>query len=183
VTKLFAAAEGDMRLILALAAFGLRRGEICALKYGDVTTDGISVHADMIEDSDNKFHYKPLPKTYASIRFVRLPAQVIEMIGIGQPDDFIIDRTPNAVTHAFVRLRKSVGVNVRLHDLRHYYASVAAVLGVPDTYTADFGGWRRGSGTLKQVYQGLQDDAAVRFSDMISDHLSKVMQPQNATKD
>jgi integrase len=137
----------------------------------------------MIEDSDNKFHYKPLPKTYASIRFVRLPAQVIEMIGIGQPDDFIIDRTPNAVTHAFVRLRKSVGVNVRLHDLRHYYASVAAVLGVPDTYTADFGGWRRGSGTLKQVYQGLQDDAAVRFSDMISDHLSKVMQPQNATKD
>ena len=119
----------------------------------------------------------------ASVRVVSVPPHVVDLIGSGPPDDFIITRTPNAITHAFTRLRKRADVNIRFHDLRHYYASVAAVLGVPDTYAADFGGWRRGSGTLKQVYQGRQDDAAARYADMLSGHLTNIIQHEKFNTD
>lgn len=177
VQRLFSEADGDLKICIALAAYGsMRRGEICALKYRDVTGCQISVHADMVENGDNKFVYKEIPKTSDSVRTVTVPAEVAALIGTGPGDDFIIQRTPNAVTHAFTRLRNRVGIQICFHDLRHYFASIGAVLGIPDVYLSDFGGWRRGSGVLKDVYQNMIDDEKLRYQDIMTAHFSELLQ-------
>lgn len=177
VQALFFSADASMKVCISLAAFGsLRRGEICALKYGDISGDIISVHADMVENSDNQFEYKEIPKTSESIRLVRVPEAVIRLIGHGNPEDFIIQRTPNAVTHAFTRLRNRLGLNICLHDLRHYFASIGVVLGVPDTYLSHFGGWRQGSGVMKEVYQNIIEDEKNKYQELMKNHFSEIMQ-------
>lgn len=179
IQALFLAAEGDIQVCIALAAFGsMRRGEICALKYSDISGNTISVHADMVENEHNKFEYKEIPKTSDSVRTVILPEAVIGLINALEchDDGFIIHRTPNAVTHAFTRLRNRQGLTICLHDLRHYYASIGAVLGVPDTYLSQFGGWRPGSSVMKEVYQGTMKDMSEQYAaDMVS-HFERIMQ-------
>ena len=177
IATLFQAADPDMKLCIALAAFGsMRRGEICALKYEDVNGNIISVHADMVENENNKFEYKEIPKTSESVRTVLIPSQALDLIGHGEKDEFIVKRTPNAITHAFTRLRNEYAPGIRFHDLRHYFASIGAVLGVPDVYLSDFGGWRRGSGVMKEVYQGIMETESGRYAGIMADHFDKVMQ-------
>lgn len=178
IRELFFAADEELKLCISLAAFGsMRRGEICALKYKDVTGNFISVHADMVENEDCKFVYKEIPKTSDSIRTVKLPSQVIDMIGHGKPDDFIVKRNPPAVTYYFGRLRDKLGLDIRFHDLRHYFASIGAVLGVPDAYMSDFGGWRRGSTVMKEIYQNVIEDEKEKYQDVMVNHFSGLMFP------
>ena len=182
VQALYADADKEMKICIALAAFGgLRRGEICGLKYGDVKNGSISVHADMVENEHNQFVYKELPKTADSIRSVRVPNEVIKLIGKGKKDDFIVKRTPNAVTHAFTRLRNRQKLDICFHDLRHYFASVGAVLGIPDNYLADFGGWRRGSGVMKQIYQNIMVEERDKYQNIMVDHFSFMTQNMTQT--
>ena len=180
VKKLFESADGKMKICIALAAYcSMRRGEVCALKYGDITGDEIYIHADMVTDNSNVYHYKDMPKTSESVRTVRAPQQVIDLIGNGDPDDFVVGMMPYAVTKKFINLRNSLGLNIRFHDLRHYYASIGAVLGVPDIYLSDFGGWRRGSPVLKQTYQNAISDASAKYSEAMKDHFSSLIDGEN----
>ena len=177
VKNLFESADGDLKICIALAAFGsLRRGEICAIKYADIDGDRILVHADVVMDSDNNMVYKDMPKNSDSIRYVTVPHQVIELIGDGNPDDYITHYTPTGLTNAFRKHRNALDiVNIRLHDLRHFYASIGAVLGVPDIYVADFGGWRRGSSVLKQTYQNVMTEESDKYSALMSKHFSDLI--------
>lgn len=180
VRKLFEAAEGDHKTAIALAAFGsMRRGEICAMKYGDVSGNVIHIHADMVCDENNEYQYKEIPKTSDSDRYVMLPPEVIQMLGTGEPDEFIIKKTPNAITSHFTRLRNRVAPGIRFHDLRHYFASIGAALGIPDTYLSDFGGWRNGSGVMKEVYQGTMADKSAVFAGRMTEHFSDLINMQH----
>ena len=177
VQKLFKAADGDLKICIALAAFGsMRRGEICALKYKDIDGNRICVHADIVMDADNKAVYKDLPKTSDSIRYVMIPGQVRDLIGTGDPEDFITHYTPTGISNAYRKLRISLGIEkITFHDLRHYYASIGAVLGVPDIYVADFGGWKRGSPVLKQTYQNVMTEASERYSALMTEHFDRMI--------
>ena len=176
VRTLFESADGDLKVCIALAAFcSMRRGEICALKYGDISGDAIHIHADMVTDENNRYHYKDMPKTSESIRIAHAPDQVIELLGSGDPDEFVIKRPPYAITKAFIRLRNSLGLTIRFHDLRHYYASIGAALGIPDIYISDFGGWRRGSPVLKATYQNVLEDVGKEYSDLLKGHFSELI--------
>lgn len=153
VAALFKAASPTMKQCIALAAFGsCRRGEICALTYDDLEENILHITRDMIQDKNNIWHIKDMPKNSESIRDAYLPDKVIKLFQEGS-GSLVHYKNPNSINHTFDKLRKRVGVNVRFHDLRHYYASIGAVLGIPDNYLADFGGWRRGSGVMKEVYQ------------------------------
>ena len=73
-------------------------------------------------------------------------------------------------------LRDKLGLNgIRFHDLRHYFASSAAVLGIPDIYTADMGGWQRGGSVMKSVYQNNITSMSEYYSRKIADHMDGVI--------
>jgi len=174
VRTLFEAAGQELKIAIALSAYGsLRRGEICALKHSDIQGCSVHVHADMVINEHEEFEYKDFPKTSDSVRTVLLPPEVIDLIGDGVDDAFIISATPDMITSRFIYLRDKLDMkSVRFHDLRHYYASIGAALGIPDTYLSQFGGWRPDSGILKNVYQNRIDDMSAAFARRMTEHFS-----------
>ena len=52
----------------------------------------------------------------------------------------------------FKRLMNRNGIDITFHDLRHLNASVMLMLGVPDKYAMERGGWATDN-ILKSVYQ------------------------------
>ena len=175
VQALFKSASLSMKQCIALAAYGgLRRGEICALTYDDLDGNILHVSKDMIEDADNNWIIKDMPKTSDSVRDVLLPDEVVELFQ-KKSGRLVKYQNPGSITQCFVKLRKRVDVNIRFHDLRHYYASIGAVLGIPDNYLADFGGWKRGSGVMKEVYQNNITSMSELYARKMADHFSKMI--------
>ena len=173
VRALIKAATPDMKLRIALAACGLRRGEMCALKYEDIENGVAHVHATLTQGRNGVWIYKEIPKTAGSDRFITLPPVVISMIGSGKGR--IVNVYPPAVTAGFIRLRKKCGINKRLHDMRHFFASSAAILGIPDIYLADMGGWERDSSVLKSVYQNNITKMSDYYSHKMANFLDKTI--------
>lgn len=170
--------EGDVRLLLdnatpqlrkciMLGMRGLRRGEICALKYEDII-DGIAhIHADMVKDISGNWIYKEYPKTEGSDRFVKVP-------DLGDGEGFIISWTPDSVTKRFIELRNSLGLTITFHQLRHFFCSEGVLLNIPDIYLADMGGWGRGSSVMKSIYQNNIVEMSKYYQDMLEDKMRQI---------
>ena len=173
VRGLYDAACVELKKCIALSAYGsMRRGEISALKYSDIDGATLFIHADLVKDKGGKWIYKE-PKTPDSIRYKTVPAEVIELLGSGGPDEYVVKWLPDTITKRFIDLRKSQGVNIRFHDLRHYYASIGAALGIPDLYLAESGGWKQNSKVLKSVYQNKITPISEVFEKKLNEHFSK----------
>ena len=184
VMALYHSAHPWMKLCIGLAAFcGMRRGEISALKYGDIEGSVAHIHADMVQNDQGAFHYKEMPKTVDSTRDAFLPQELLDMIGDGPTDEFIIKEYTGSITSSFAKLCRKLGIKgVRFHDLRGYYASVGATL-IPESYLARFGGWTQSSGVMKEVYQHEIKDATAIYSAKMTEHFSSVIKSmtQNMT--
>lgn len=176
IIVLYKNASEKMKIAILLGCLSLRRGEVAALKYKDLKGNILTIHADMVWGRDREWHYKDTPKTDASFRQVYLPDILVEMIGKGNPEAYILNIKPNAIGNSFLRLKKKVGVDIRFHDLRHYFASLAKILGVPDNYTANLGGWRNGSKVLKETYQNNIVSMNEHYADKINEHLKKLVE-------
>lgn len=165
VALLIQESRPDLKIAIVLGACGLRRGEVCALKYADILRDfsAIYIHADMVLDKNGKWIYKDMPKTSDSIRSVDLPPQVIQMLGDGDPDEFIIKCTPSAISDAFARLRNRLGMSCRFHDLRHYSVSIMHAIGIPDQYIMQRHGFSSDT-VLKSVYRNTLSDKSNQFT-------------------
>lgn len=176
VMVLYNAAPTWMKICIGLGAFcGMRRGEVSALKYGDIDGRVIHIHADMVQDESGKYLYKEMPKTVDSVRDVYAPQELIDLIGEGDPSDFVIDKYTGSITAMFEDLCRRTGITgVRFHDMRAYYASVGAVT-IPDTYLARFGGWTKSSATMKNVYQRELKDKTEQYADMMTGHFSDMI--------
>lgn len=167
IKRLYDAASDQMKLCILLGMRGIRRGEICALKYEDIKNGVAHIHSDKVKNADGKWIIKEIPKNSTSDRFIPVP--------IGSGTGFIISWTPDSITKRFIELRNSLGLSIRFHDLRVYFASTAAVLQVPDIYTSDLGGWKRGGGTMKKVYQNNIKSMSDYYSKKIETHLQDVI--------
>jgi len=175
VKKLIAEADHDLLTAILLASTGtLRRGEICALKHGDVSGNTIHVHASMVCDNDNAWICKDVPKTSASDRYVEFPESVIAQLGTGDPDEFIVKSTPQAITNRFCHLRTKLGMQCKFHDLRHYAASIMHAIGVPDQYIMERGGWSSDS-VLKSIYRNTLDDQKKKNTDKTNAYMSSLL--------
>jgi integrase len=143
VALLIQEARPDLKIAIVLGSCGLRRGEVCALKYMDILRDfsAIYIHSDMVLDKNKQWIHKDMPKTSDSVRSVELPPEVIQMLGDGDPDDYVVRSTPAAISDAFARLRNRLGMSCRFHDLRHSYATRLAASGVHMRVAMELCGW------------------------------------------
>jgi integrase len=135
-----------MRLV---AATGLRRGEACALRWSDVDVDSssVSVHHAVISAPGGAV--LKAPKTRASTRRLTIDVGTLSTLldlrveqekvgascGLSSTDQafifaaeppFIDPPHPDAMSHAFTKVRTRAGVaaDVHLHSLRHFHATV-----------------------------------------------------------
>ena len=125
----------------------------------------------MVLDKNGKWIYKDMPKTSDSVRSVELPPQVIQMLGDGDPDAYIVPTTPAAISDAFSRLRNRLGMSCRFHDLRHYSASIMHAIGIPDQYIMERHGWSSDT-VLKAVYRNTLTDKSNQFTHLANDYFA-----------
>lgn len=168
IKMLYDSASDKMKLCIILGMRGLRRGEICALRYEDIVDGVAHIHADMVKGPDG-WVYKEIPKTQDSDRYVRVPE-------LGSGEGYVVGLLPDTITHRFTELRDKCGLSIRFHDLRHYFASIAAVLNIPDVYTADMGGWRRGGkSVMKSVYQNNIKSMSDYYEAKVASYLDDIL--------
>ncbi|MCB0953456.1 MAG: site-specific integrase [Microthrixaceae bacterium] len=135
-----------------LAATGCRRGEACALRWSDLDLErgevairrSISLVAGELREKDTKTHQSrrmAIDKgTVGVLRTHRLHQRELALaLGVGVADDAFVfgdaeggPWRPDVCTNRFGRLRARLELDrVRLHDLRHFVASVLVDGGVP----------------------------------------------------
>ena len=146
--------EAELSILLALW-LGLRASEICGLRWSDYnkTARMLNIRSALVPDKDNNYVLKGT-KTVESTRKIKLPLRISELLDNTPRDtDFIINVRPSTVRKRMQRICKQNGLPViRLHDLRHANASVMLLLGIPQKYAMERGGWSS-SQTMEKIYQ------------------------------
>ena len=159
--------QGDLKAIIYLAAFGsLRRGEIGGLKEKNISRDmyTVTVTGDMVLGSGG-WVYKDFPKTKGSIRTINLPRFIIDSIPIkDDPEAFIFDLTPAAMSDRFKRLADKLQLPYTLHSMRHFAASFRTDLGIPAKYVQEVGGWVDESAVFSKTYDNVMESSRRKYT-------------------
>jgi integrase len=173
VDKIYEASTGELKKAIFLGVLGLRRGEICAVEYSDIEDNLLHIHRDIVRGPDG-WELKEIPKTSESERYVLLPDNFREILGDGEGK--IVDRCPGTITHNFHALAASFGYDLHLHDLRHYFVSMAHAMGIPDQYIMAMGGWKSDH-VMKSVYRNSMDDLEKKYREEYAKRISKYNPP------
>lgn len=121
-------------------------------------------------------------KTEKSTRELALPDYLYEMItAIPHKNDmdFIVPYTRKSVYSHFKRMTRREGIEMTFHDLRHLNASVMLMLGVPDKYAMERGGWSTDN-ILKSVYQQTFSSECRRVDAVIDDYFNEIISENNS---
>jgi integrase len=145
-------------------ATGARRGEVCALTWGDVDFEQRTVRIDKSVTATTKDGIVVKSTKTGRVRRVSLTQQSTDALAelehrspaTGQTDlVFTADPArqrpwrPEMVTRRWERLRAKVGLDhVRLHDLRHFVATELLTVGIDARTVANRLGHARTSTTL-----------------------------------
>ncbi len=171
--------DDDMFIAISLAALmGLRRSEICALRWSDITvSDGtayLSVDKALVLDEAG-LHVDKEPKTQAGTRVLVVPdALYDELKSRRHLRPTLVGISPNAITERYMRLADRLGVPRRFHNLRHYHASVMLREGVPEKYiVADMG--HSSFDMVKRVYGHVMQEKKSVIHSAMNEHSSSVL--------
>lgn len=174
ITALLAYTEGKElhTAILLAACLGLRRGEICALKWSDFNWKRKEVRinkATVLTDED-EWKVKN-PKSYAGNRVLSLSDGLIAELQKVKSTGNVIHGTPTQISHRFRWAVSHLGLeHFRFHDLRHFNASMMMSEGIPDKYAVE----RMGHSTtaiLKSVYQHTENEKRNAVNATINDRI------------
>lgn len=118
----------DTALSLALLA-GLRRGEICGLRWADIDLPGrcITVRRQLIRV--NGILQESPPKSAAGVRTVPICAELLPILRKSYrlaPSSFVVRCAPETISRRWRTIQQrdvALSRSYRLHDLRHTYVT------------------------------------------------------------
>ena len=165
------AAGTPYEIPLYLAGMGLRLSEICALTIDDVSEDGISITKAKVRDENDNYVITNRNKTDKSCRFVALPKTIINLI---KEQGYIYEGSPQRITAFIHRSAKCLNINdFSIHKLRHYFATKAHSLMIPDSSILKTGGWKTDH-VMKAVYRHADQDIIKHDMKKLNDHISSL---------
>ena len=154
--------------ILLACWLGLRMSEIRGLKYSDISDGRIHIQRAVVSGPDGDVEKGT--KTKSGDRWIKLPTTIESLInfqGRNSEDDYIVPYADISIYRNFIKICEEAGVEpCRFHDLRHFAASEAHALGVPDKYAMKRMGHKTDN-MLKNVYLHTIKDKEDEFSDLI----------------
>lgn len=126
---------------LLAVGMGLRRGEICGLRWSDVDLRArvIHVHNQRVRLADGRLIDQP-PKSDAGTRDLPMPKPIYEAFrrAFQWGDGYVVPITPSALDAAHRTLLRRLDLPyIRLHDLRHTMATNAVRNGAAIRVLAD----------------------------------------------
>lgn len=71
--------------------------------------------------------------------------------------------------------RKNNIPHITFHDLRHVNASVMHLLGIPDKYAMERGGWKTEK-TMKAVYQNVFSDERLKVDKKVNTYFEDIVE-------
>lgn len=154
VMEIFKGDEIELPVLLAIW-LGLRMSEIRGLKKTDFTGGKVNIERVIVtvkDGSTSKVVEKSDTKTADSRRTLRVPARIQALVDAVE-SEHITELSGQAIYKRFVRRMERAGyTGVTFHDLRHVNASVMLLLGIPDKYAMERGGWSTPA-VMKRIYQ------------------------------
>lgn len=167
--------RGDLDLLRAvyLAAFiPARRSEICALERADLKGHTITINKAMVMEPGGAWAIKQ-PKAKDSYRTVELPEFVVKELKAARGR--LVRYNPNKLSDVWKKTLKDINIKpFRLHDLRHYGASIMMYQGISQRTIEQRGGWSPGSPVLKRIYQNTIDAEQRRENQKINAHFERL---------
>lgn len=163
--------------VVLAACGGMRRGEICALRWRDVDfkKNVIHIHSALVLDSDNEIVEKGT-KSVAGDRTIPMMPPVRAALEAAHtdatdPNSYIYGCSLHTISQAFPHILYRAGVRrFRFHDLRHYTVSVMLFLNIPKNYIANYIG--HGDETMiDRVYGHVMKDKKSTFTDALADYM------------
>ena len=166
--------EIELPCLLAMWC-SLRMSEIRGLKKTDINNGVITVERTIV-NADNTHIEKNSTKTIESTRQIELPEYIISLVNaLPKEQEYITLIKDHALYMRFTRRLKKCGVkHMSFHDLRHLNASIMLMLGIPDKYAMERGGWSTNS-TLKNVYQHTFSSERKAADKKINDYFNSVL--------
>ncbi len=185
--------EGYYEMFLLELSTGMRRGEILGLKWSDLNlTNGSLRIARQVVAAGSKTVVQP-PKTKTSIRAIILPPYMVEILAemkkqrtcewiFPSPIKDGEPRNPSAVYHRFkLILERSGCKNVRFHDLRHTFATMALENGMDVKTLSDMIGHVSAETTLN-IYSHITDTMRAQAAAKIEREIGGVSTPVSVSK-
>ena len=161
VQRIITEVKGTQMLlpVLMAAVMGMRRSEICALKWEDVNLKKktLHIHSAIVRGEEGTYQTKGT-KTEAGDRIIPIPSNLIPVFKASRNlSPYVTELTPDAITRRYERLTARLKVPGRFHDLRHYHASVMIAAGAPDKYIcSDMG--HASMEMVRRVYGHVMED-------------------------
>lgn len=177
LVKILRQAKGTRyELPLLLASWlGLRASEIRGLKFSDFQNGSVHIQRAIVQGYDGPA--EKLTKTFSGDRWIKVSETIIKLVNEAQEkakSDYVCPIRQNVLLKAFKRFCNEAGVpEYRVHDLRHFAASEALALNVPDKYSMK----RMGHATdnmLKTVYQHTMNEKDEMFSKIIDEKMENL---------
>jgi integrase len=184
--------------VLLAVTCGLRRGEICALRWRNVEPSGTAQLAVVGSTEQTKAGIREKETKSGRARTVALTALAVEelrrhkirqaeellRLALRQSDDMYVvaqadghPLKPNSLTHEFVRFIAGSGLpKIRFHDLRHSHATHLLASGVHPKIAQERLGHATVAITLdlySHVLPGMQAEAASRVDQALRQALDK----------
>lgn len=157
--------DTDYEIPFRLAAYGLRRSEICALTPDDLKGNTLTINKAMVQDEKYGWITKTT-KTEESTRTIVIDSALSAKI---RANKAIYNGKPhNLYDHLQLVLKR---LNIRsfpLHALRHYYASTAHAMGIPDAVIMASGGWKTDH-VMKNIYRHEKQDQVEQMQQEFAD--------------
>ncbi len=145
--------EIELPCLLAMW-LSLRMSEVRGLQFGDIKDGVLTIQRSKLYLGTQDV-IRDLNKTYNSTRRLVVPAylqSLINKIPHNSETDFIVPQGYKYIKNYLTKLAKANGYHLTFHQLRHLNASIMLMLGIPDKYAMERGGWSS-NGVLKSVYQ------------------------------
>lgn len=137
-----------------LACYGLRRSEICALTPADLDGDVLTIDKALVEDDKKHWHIKTT-KTTNSTRQIIIDSSLSALI---RSQNRIYEGTPGNLYKELQRVLKRLKIEkFPFHGFRHYYATTAHAIGMPDAVVMASGGWKTDA-VMKRIYRHEKQD-------------------------
>lgn len=164
--------------VLLACWLSLRKSEVLGLKFKDVDLKDKTIRIRRtIVRTQNGFVIREGCKTESSQRTIQLPDYILNLIkSIDHEDEesFIIRMASSTLYVNFKRIMKENGIDITFHDLRHLNASIMLMLGVPDKYAMERGGWSTNE-VLKYVYQQTFKSEKKKVDNIIDSYFSEII--------
>lgn len=151
-----------------LACYGLRRSEICALTPADLVGNRLTINKALVEDENKHWQIKTT-KTVNSTRTIIIDSALSALI---RSQNRIFEGYPNRLYKELQRVLKRLEIApFPFHGFRHYYASTAHALGMPDAVIMASGGWKTDV-VMKRIYRHEKADQVAELQQKYADQFS-----------